>query len=703
MNPIQDKITKITSVLTQFVLLLTPLFFLPVTREFIIVSKLYFFIYAVIGLTVVSLINLIVSRKIVWQKDIMINGILMLLVGSALSIIVMTPNKMAALFVPHDGFLPMLSLVIYYMFLVGMMRKSKDSVFFYIAVAGFIASLVGIFGFLSPLKGVKLPAEIAFLNAPLFNTVGTQLDFILFNIFTVVAIAAYFLTNKDVTVVNVHGHAGHKIKNVSVKTLFYVFFAVALINLILQVFQVGKAILIDDQSFVLPPVSISWYAAIEILKNPLTTLFGVGVGNFSAMFTQVKTAAYNSTQLWQVASFNISRSAFLHILTEMGLVGAAGFIIILVNIFRNLKVAKTGAKLLMGFGVIVLLFFPPSFIGFFIFFVCLAYFTANVRQHEELYEADLAKIVPVYVACIIVFLIFIASLTYFTSTSFASELIFKSSLDAAARNDLKGLYEAQRNAIIINPYNEDFRRSYSQTNLIIANNIASKKKEDITDKDKETITQAIQASIAEAKAAVALNPAKVTNWQYLATVYRNIIYVAQGSELWTIAAYQRAILLDPQNPSYRLELGGVYYLLQVYDEAQKLFEQAVTLKPDWANAHYNLAWTLDKKKDYAGAVAQMQAVLTLINQKTNKADYDQAKKDLDAFKKQLDEQQKANAAQGQNGQQGQQQQQNQAQQNPADEKLNLPTPPAATFEPKIQLPQSASPGGATNPIQQPTR
>jgi tetratricopeptide (TPR) repeat protein len=695
MNPLQDKITKITSVLTQFVLLLTPLFFLPITREFIIVSKLYFFIYAVIGLAVVSLINLIVTRKIVWQKDIMINGILMLLVGAALSIIIMTPNKMQALFIPHDGFLPMLALVIYYMFLVGTMRKSKDTIFFYIAVAGFIASLVGIFGFIAPLKSVKLPAEIAFLNAPLFNTVGTQLDFIMFNIFTVVAIAAYFLTNKDITVVNGHGH-NHKIKNIPVKTLFYVFFAVALINLILQVFQVGKAILIDDQSFVLPPLSISWYAAIEILKNPLTTLFGVGVGNFSAMFTQVKTAAYNSTDLWQVASFNISRSAFLHIFTEMGLVGAAGLGIIIVNIFRNMKLAKAGAKVLIGFGLILLFFFPPSFMLFFIFFVCLAYFTANVRQHEELYEADLAKIVPVYVACIIVFLVFIGALTYFTSTSFASELIYKSSLDAAARNDLKGLYEAQRNAIIINPYNEDFRRSYSQTNLIIANNIASKKKEEITEKDKETITQAIQASIAEAKAAVALNPAKVTNWQYLATVYRNIIYVAQGSELWTIAAYQRAILLDPQNPTYRLELGGVYYLLQVYDEAQKLFEQAVTLKPDWANAHYNLAWTLDRKKDYAGAVAQMQTVLTLINPKTNKADYDQAKKDLDTFKKQLDEQQKADAANG--AQNGQQQQQTQTQQNPTDERLNLPTPPAATFEPKLQLPQSASPGAGTSTV-----
>jgi multidrug resistance efflux pump len=91
----------------------------------------------------------------------------------------------------------------------------------------------------------------------------------------------------------------------------------------------------------------------------------------------------------------------------------------------------------------------------------------------------------------------------------------------------------------------------------------------------------------------------------------------------------------------------------------------------------------------------MQTVLTLINPKTNKADYDQAKKDLETFKKQLDEQQKADAASGaQNGQE----QQTQTQQNPTDERLNLPTPPAATFEPKLQLPQSASPGAGTTTV-----
>src|SRR5690606_5370366 len=104
-----------------------------------------------------------------------------------------------------------------------------------------------------------------------------------------------------------------------------------------------------------------------------------------------------------------------------------------------------------------------------------------------------------------------------------------------------------------------------------------------------------------------------TNWQNLATVYRQILNAVQQAPLWTISSYQQAILLDSYNPTLRLELGSVYYLLQQYDQAQRLFEQAVSLKPDWANAHYNLAWAYYQKELYGNAVQQMQIVTDLLD------------------------------------------------------------------------------------------
>jgi tetratricopeptide (TPR) repeat protein len=677
MESFTEKLTKISTIVTNVLILLTPLFFLPVTREFIIISKVYFFIYGVIALLVLAFIYVAVSRKAVWEKNVMINSLMLLLVSSALSIIIMSPNKMQALFLPHGGFVVILAFVVYYLFAERSARQNKENYLFFIALSGLISSIIAIVSFIQPFKNLKLPAEIAFLNNPAFNTVGTQLDYIIFTIFVLIASAAYLFSNK--TIVNQHRKGNSVIKNI-----FYIVFTISLISLVLQVFQIGRAVIVNNEDLVLPPLSISWYSAVEILKNPFTALFGVGVGNYSAIFTQVKDATYNASNLWQVSSFNISRSAFMHVLTEMGLLGGLALAFAFLTVIRSLKLVRFTAAALMIYALISFVIFPPSFINYFILFTSLAYFTAQLhRKDQEVYVADLGKLLPVFITSVVLFAVFIGGVTYFTSISFASEIMYKRAIDAITSNDLRRLYDYQRQAIMINPYNEDFRRSFSQTNLLVANNIARKDPKDITDQDRQTITQAIQASIAEAKAAVALNPRKVTNWQYLASVYRNIINVAEGAELWTVASYQRAILLDPQNPIYRLELGGVYYLLKSYPDAQRMFEQAISLKPEWANANYNLAWTLHQQEDYPAAVTQMERVLTLIDQKTNKTDYEQAKKDLATFREKAKAVKPELATDATN---------KDANVLGADtDPLSLPTPPVATFEPKIELPETASP------------
>jgi len=281
--------------------------------------------------------------------------------------------------------------------------------------------------------------------------------------------------------------------------------------------------------------------------------------------------------------------------------------------------------------------------------------------------------VPIYIGTVVISFGIIIGTGYLLSRAYASEYFFKKSADGVVNNDIKKVYDNQRQAVILNPYIERFRSNFSQTNLLIANNLAQKKANTITEQDKQTITQAIQAAISEAKAVVALNPQKAENWQNLALIYLNIINAAQGADSWTISAYQRAILTDPQNPSYRVGLGGVYYSMKKYDDALKFFEQAISLKPDWPNSNYNYAWANFQVKNYPQAVNAMQNTLSLINPKTNKADYEKVQKELDDFKKMLPKEEEKK--QGGNTQSD----------------LNLPTPPAAQISPMIELPKDASP------------
>ncbi|PIU74533.1 hypothetical protein COS77_00960, partial [Candidatus Roizmanbacteria bacterium CG06_land_8_20_14_3_00_34_14] len=314
-------------------------------------------------------------------------------------------------------------------------------------------------------------------------------------------------------------------------------------------------------------------------------------------------------------------------------------------------------------------------IVWFLFFIVISQIASNFNVFQPI-STNFNDILPIYIGTVVISLALIGASGYFLGRSYLSEFYFKKSIDGIAKNNLKDVYDNQRQAIILNPYIERFRINFSQTNLIIANNLSSKiKDKKITEQDRQTITQAVQASISEGKAVVSLNPQKAEGWQNLASIYLNVINVAQGSDAWTISSYQRAILADPQNPTYRIGLGGVYYSQKKYEDALRFFEQAVSIKPDWPNAIYNYAWANFQLKKYPEAVNALQNTLNLINSKTDKADYEKVQKELEEFKKMLPKEEvKTDNVD-----------------KPTESNLNLPTPPTSQISPKLELQKEASP------------
>ena len=141
--------------------------------------------------------------------------------------------------------------------------------------------------------------------------------------------------------------------------------------------------------------------------------------------------------------------------------------------------------------------------------------------------------------------------------------------------------------------------------------------------------------------------------------------------MWTVSSYQRAIILDPQNPIYRLNLGGAYYNFKNYPEAIRLFEQAVALKPDWANAYYNLAWANFQNGSYDRAIQSMNNVLKLVDKNKSPDDYKKVLSELEEFKKKLPKEG------------------DQTSSTPGE--LRLPEKPQPELSPKVELPRNASP------------
>jgi tetratricopeptide (TPR) repeat protein len=654
---------KVVSYSIYFLVFLFPVFFLNTTQEYYLTNKFYLVGYGVLIVLSFIVIDFLINKKLGWKRSSFDNVVLLFLFSNLITLVLMVTNKVDSLLYSTTGLAMITFLSIFYFIISNFLQhKERKGLLNILNLSNIILSVLAIVFFFNPLKNVNVPTSLQFLKMSTFTPVGSQLDLMIYVGFFTVLLIGNLLSRST--------HSGEK-KPLSKEAFNLVSIFLSVIALSLTGYSLFKA------GFSLPPFSVTWYSAIETLKYPLTMFFGVGAGNFVNVFTQVKPIAYNQSTYWSV-NFNQGSSFVLQLWTELGLLGLFAFASMLYMIFkkayRNFKVdkAEKGMYFVSIYLILVFLFLPVSIAAIFLLFIMLTQFTEDELDVD--FHFDTARILPIYFACVILAVAFIGSTGFFLSKAYLAEYYYKKSFDAYVTNKVSDLYENQRLAVITNEYSEKYRLAFSQANLLVANQLASKKPADLTDADRQTITQAIQSAITEAKAAAAIDPGKASNWENLAVIYRNILNVAQGADAWTISAYQRAIIADPNNPALRLNLGGVYFSLKNYDEAINLFTQSINLKPDWPNAHYNLAHAFFLKLEYQKAASEMQNTLTLLDPKSE--DFKKAQQELDEFKKMIPA-----AAEGANS----------GEQKIVPKELSLPTQSQATVSPKIQLPPTASP------------
>ena len=173
----------------------------------------------------------------------------------------------------------------------------------------------------------------------------------------------------------------------------------------------------------------------------------------------------------------------------------------------------------------------------------------------------------------------------------------------------------------------------AQTNFALANALAAQKgpksaedKGTLTDQDRQTIQQLLSQSVNEARASIALSPRSARNWEVLASIYRNIAGVAQNALVFSLDSYGRAIQRDPLNPALRVNVGGIYYSIKNYDLAIRFFSDAANLKPDYANAYFNLSIALRDKGDVQNAKAVADQAVKLLEVNKDSNDYKIASK-----------------------------------------------------------------------------
>ena len=689
-------IEKIQSLILTGFYFLFPLFFLPFTTDPFTTAKFYLLAFTGLLLLSLSTLSILITRKLIWHKSPFDAPILLFILTMLISLVFVSPNKISASLNTTYGIATMFFLAILFFYTSAL--KNKKILFGALNLSFVIVSIISLASIFQPLKNVNLPPQFEFLKSPYFSPIGARIDLIIISLFMSVYWGSkiYFRLyrhsrpDRESGEKQILNRVEDDIRGVQDDSggiwLPLTFFLLFVISSGASIFSIIKP-LIANFTFNLISYRHSWFAAVEILKGILSSLFGVGVDNFSSVFAIIRDLNFNQTAIWD-NTVNSSRSTILHIFTTTGLFGLLGFGSIILTSISGLKKLDENSKNVLVpvyiFLILALMLSNPTLILFFLFFTVLALInseTLALSEVEGKKTYDLKDLVPLHFGLILILVLFIGTSGYFLGRTYAASMYSYNSLVQLQTGNLSNSYRDMRTAISLNPYNESYRTSFSQTNLLIADAIIRNARKDLkpeqqlnlSENDKLQVSQAVQQSIAEAKSVVSLNPRLGQGWANLGLIYSNLLNLTEGSDTWAISSYQRAINLDPNNPLYRMQLGSLYYLLEKYPDATQLFSQAVSLKPDLANAHFNLGWSLYQQKDYQGAASQMQAVMSLLEKDKNSQDYKNAKEAYNNFKKQVEltQQQQTEAAQG--------------------EELNLPQQQSPELQPKIDLPASASP------------
>jgi tetratricopeptide (TPR) repeat protein len=567
------------------------------------------------------------------------------------------------------AFVPLMFCIVLYFIIINIVKHEKQLLFLLgsLVTGASLSALLTIFSFF---KIFPLPFE--YTQVTTFTTFGSLLDQALY-LSLVLPIAGYFAYSiitsgsrkKSPFAQEAHHQNDKQVKGIGI--WFSVGFALIVLALALTLFM-----LFTSQKPLILPFETGLQTGFAALSQDTGRffqglLFGSGFGTYLTDFTRFKQATYNlNDTLWSFTFFR-SSSLILELLATTGLAGVAAFLFLGFRIFKE---GNFFLPLVLAF--IAAIFLPFSFTLIALFFILLAIFSiirihSNPNKygetefffvalkrglfsaapegetvHQTAGQKRFSRILPV-----IFFLFLIAIIgvpMYYTVRFVISDLTFQKSLIAASQNKGLDTYNLEISAINTFPYRDIYYRAFAQTNLALANSLASSQKAGSQPdaQVQQNIVTLIQQSINAGRTAVQIAPLTAFNWNNLSAIYRSLIGFGQNADQFTVLSAQQAIALDPNNPQQYVELGGVYYQIGQYDEAIRQFQISIGLKNNYANAYYNLGHALEEKKDLASALAQYNVVKRLVAenpQNVNKIDAE-----IDAITKKIGEAQNNQAA-----------------------------------------------------------
>ena len=679
-------IDSLINFIPALVAFLMPIFFLPLTSEFFEFNKLAFLTVAASLLVILWVLRMVKEKKVFITKSVLDMGFLVLLVSFVLSS-VFSLHKVSSIFGSYGRWFPSLFgfviLAAFYYAVASNLRSGLRFVLFALVGGSVISTFVALLSYF----GIKLGGSV-YLQVPNFTLTGSSTTTAIVAVVGLLVTICLLVTSKNlpVKILLLTGAVLNFLGVILLGTpvvwvvlvlgilsgLYFLpfnelkankFTLLALVGamsvfVLLFIVPATRDVLINKnypRELVLPAKE-SQVIAFSVLRD--YPLLGTGPSTFYINYPNYKTLVMNSTPQWNIR-FDKPYSEVFNLISSLGILGILAMVVFTLRALKLVFFAKRSmdsAAVLpaIGTGLVTMsLYFLFSYANVLTMFLLILFLAMGVavaalvsekRVAEDVYLGitsfktdssmsilnDLGgrkEVFPYIVSVPILGLVGFG--LFLMSRMYLGEFFIRKSIVAATQNNGSLTYQMQAKAIGINPGRDTYHNAYAQTNLALANSLAGK--QDLTDQEKVTIQTLIAQAIRNSRAATeVLNPASVANWETRALVYRTLVGVATDADQWAINAYNTAIQLDPANPRLRLDLGGLYYAKADYLSAASFFRQAASLKPDYANAHYNFGYSLMQLKAYPDAQREFEIVQRLVPM--DSADYKRVSEDLSKAK-----------------------------------------------------------------------
>lgn len=661
---------RFTSTLLYITVFLVPLFFLPFTAETVELNK-YFLLYICVFLALLAWISRGVILKTFVFKRTPLDIPLVVLWGITLLTSIISQDRYVSFFGDFTligvNFLSITAFVVFYFLLVQEVGHIKGVLNFIQTL--FVSGFVSVLFFISRATGLWT-ATYGFL--PQFNTlnISNGLFGIFLTILCLLSLAVLAVKKQgigsDIFVFLVFLASLAGVVIIGFKIL-WVIFTVALILLIVFLVShasevrtawtsVAFALFIAGVLFVLlgVPQFLTAKLPLEVSLGPSTSwgmfkdtitynaryfLFGSGPSTFGYDFSQFRPGGLNNNFAWNVR-FRQPYSSAMEWGMSTGVLGILSFLVILllglglvINtwlkqmvINRKKKVGFVQATALQdsplifwgltaGWLTLVVAFFVVNF-GAAVWLLFWLFLGLMIRAAVHLSKGELPettislKTSPQYsiVTSFAFILVFtgILVLGIYLGRFYTAEVVYAKALvkPTTGQEGLDRIAQLQK-AIQYNPNRVPFYLTTAEAFLIKAQEVAS------STQDPNQVAQLVSAAVNAAKAASDKSPQSVATWESLATMYANARGVAPEANNWLIASLERAITLEPTNPTFYIGLGNAKLLERRYSEAKDDFEKAIGFKPDMLQGYVLLASTYEAQNNIDKSIETMERGLPI--------------------------------------------------------------------------------------------